>query len=1135
MIPRTAAASIPLALFALLASTFSATARDWSLFNVQGKEPGTVAAGPATWRGPDGAVVSFYSSQIDKAGPPAECDIASAVFSDHLELRVRSFSTNTLVKARFGLAPASDFAGRRMRLRFVASADAPVPAALNAEGMVSQEAEGKPPRHWWKPMSIVLGPDPIPIEKDREYPAELIDLTFRLDLLKPGVYCIESLDFEEAPAPQAAYAPGRNLVANGGAERGWLGTAIVGDRAARFDDSGRIELNRSRSYDRVLAPEIDGSVSHAGSHSFKLVGGPGVFGSLYFDPVPFDVGGPAVLLCHARADRPTKLRMALHVASGIEYWVEVRVGTEWAPAALRIARWGEAGPAANLYGDPAHGYASSVPVAIPAFAPPENGATVWIDDVFYTVGAMDGAFHQRTTELSARLTGHGGAILRPGEILESELTLSNLSGAPRRIVLGRRLLDWTGSEVAPDKAIRDREVLLPPGEMRRAVRVAIPEEIRGPLFLEWTLRDLEAAPGAPDAEPETATLAFGVQPAPQGPPVRRLGVNVQFGSQSAALDVMREFRIGTTRLWGPFRDWELDFGFRYARPFHEAGIRNLLVLGSPRSANGVSIRGETLLPRDRTEWFAQLSRLISDHRGEIQIYEFLNEFNIWRGRIANPDPALFADPTVEAYAEALCAFRPVLAAADPAALLAGPTTCRTDLPFIQAVLTAAGPGALDMVTEHSYRESPEVPDYEEDLALGLDLARRFGVDAWAQTEAGAIKPSHGTGPLADEAARHQASWDTRNMLIAWAAGIDHYSHFMLSPGRVGTDWNLTSLGNPDNDGATLPSPALFAFRAAADLIGDSPCVLKLPLGFGRKGWVFDRGDRRVAVLWQWRGNPAPPAATTPSIVWHDMMGSSLRDAPALEGHPIYAVSELPADRLAALLLAAWPAPAQRAASASAPAADALPVPRIPAPLRIDGDFSDWPAGVRAHPLGVRSDKLPEGPAAQARLAWDDEYLYVAVEVEKEGFHPASSTGALWKGDSVQIGFDSMRNAVPGQSGLQPDDFEYDIALFDGKPAVWRSAASLAVYDSLGKSLGLIREVSAAVVRRGRRTTYELAFPKAAVSPFQLREGATMRLDVLANIGSETGRLGYIQLAPGLGDSPKRPDLWRDIVLTPETR
>lgn len=207
----------------------------------------------------------------------------------------------------------------------------------------------------------------------------------------------------------------------------------------------------------------------------------------------------------------------------------------------------------------------------------------------------------------------------------------------------------------------------------------------------------------------------------------------------------------------------------------------------------------------------------------------------------------------------------------------------------------------------------------------------------------------------------------------------------------------------------------------------------------------------------------------------------------------------------------------------------------PAPLRIDGDLSDWPAGVRAHSLGVRSDKLPESPAAQARLAWDDEYLYVAVEVEKEGFHPASSTGALWKGDSVQIGFDSMRNAVQGQSGLQPDDFEYDIALFDGKPAVWRSAASLAVYDSLGKSLGLIREVSAAVVRRGRRTTYELAFPKAVVSPFQLREGATMRLDVLANIGSDTGRLGYIQLAPGLGDSPKRPDLWRDIVLTPETR
>lgn len=153
-------------------------------------------------------------------------------------------------------------------------------------------------------------------------------------------------------------------------------------------------------------------------------------------------------------------------------------------------------------------------------------------------------------------------------------------------------------------------------------------------------------------------------------------------------------------------------------------------------------------------------------------------------------------------------------------------------------------------------------------------------------------------------------------------------------------------------------------------------------------------------------------------------------------------------------------------------------------------------------------------------------------MEKDGFHPADSTGALWKGDSIQVGLDPLRNAEPGQAGLQPDDFEYDIALFDGKPAVWRSAASLAVYDSLGKSLGLIQEVAAAVVRRGRSTTYELAFPKAAVSPFQLREGATMRLDVLANIGSDAGRAGYLQLASGLGDSPKRPGLWRDIVLAP---
>ena len=60
----------------------------------------------------------------------------------------------------------------------------------------------------------------------------------------------------------------------------------------------------------------------------------------------------------------------------------------------------------------------------------------------------------------------------------------------------------------------------------------------------------------------------------------------------------------------------------------------------------------------------------------------------------------------------------------------------------------------------------------------------------------------------------------------------------------------------------------------------------------------------------------------------------------------------------------------------------------------------------------------------------------------------------------------------------------------------------------------------------------MAFPRKAVSPFALRPYSTMRAGLIININNGKERVGWIELTPGIGQNPKRPDQWMDLVLLP---
>ena len=102
--------------------------------------------------------------------------------------------------------------------------------------------------------------------------------------------------------------------------------------------------------------------------------------------------------------------------------------------------------------------------------------------------------------------------------------------------------------------------------------------------------------------------------------------------------------------------------------------------------------------------------------------------------------------------------------------------------------------------------------------------------------------------------------------------------------------------------------------------------------------------------------------------------------------------------------------------------------------------------------------------AELRFAWTPSALYLAVTVHKEQFHPEERFGkmAIWRGDSLQIGIDTMKNAVRETKGLQSDDFEYEIGEFRKRPLVWRQKASSATWDSFGKATGEVEDVKLAI-------------------------------------------------------------------------
>ncbi|MGN0877993.1 MAG: glycoside hydrolase family 44 protein [Oligosphaeraceae bacterium] len=1088
---------------------------------------------------------------------------------------------------------------RDARLAVTLSATPHAPFELFFEGEAT--VNGKPKGHYWRVKTCLAGPEPQTFTFDQRLPADIRHLRLRLSFPKPAVFTLGDCSFTPSIEAQPIDADRENLV-NGGAERGLYGLAYsdIGFLGSKLD--GKHYDYRNIGFTGSLKVQTDDTTAHSGRRSFKVTTPPNSINTLFFQPVPTVTGKPISFSLWMKAAEPTTVGINLFPANAVTYLKRVQVTTEWQLFTLNVPEYGKDAPGVTRIGNPATTYGALYNLVFPRLDFPSD-TTVWLDDLSSRL-RLDTRFHDDAHVWLGGNLNHDSTVYHPGEPISAALSLEPARADVRQATLSWRVENVFGKAIA---SAAPRTVSLPAQER---LDITVPQDARGWLTLIVTARDGDHT--------DEHVLPFGVIDRPR-PVVRRFGINVS-SPRDHNLDVtiamMKRFRLGYARVW-----LSNGHGFEAVKDFHDAGIGVLFCL-----ANVLKGKEAFFLPKDYTPWQTYLAQKVGEVRGMVDAYEILNEPNIWSGHSTNPDPERLDVVTPDAVARCIVATADTIRATDPKALIAGPDACGTNVPWIETVIAKPGVAQrLDIISEHPYRQLPELPDYAEDMRSLQQMARRHNPNyRFFSTEAGRVFPQAYPDNRILPACVVNTARDIRNEIIGFAHGVEAYFHFAMGSGHCQTAWGCFRPGNDDNHNAVMPSLYLYAVRAAADHLEDGKPAGQVRLGANVRCYLFDLGTHRVAALWKWNGNPETIRfSSTAALKAFDFMGSPIDGNSLPLGEcPIYLESDLPTPQFADLIANAQMSLSDKAfrASVTIPAPDrfavritnltarplsgtvtvqtpglvsglqtipfadipaeetatvefrtrqpisltpasaqlridvpalnqhetlteplrALFVPKATSPITIDGSLDDWrdtPSITLTSRNAVQSVPWTDAmkrATVDFRCRWDDDRLYLAFHVRKDGFHPVDTLGeaATWQGDGIQLALDTIANAAKGTAGYQDDDFEYALSLYQGKPMLLRQAGSASTYDSLPKPLGRTDQGDCAIRQTPDGVVYELALPPISISPFRLVPGSATRFSFIVNLNDGNQRIGWLELTPGIGQSPKRPAQFLDLILLP---
>jgi len=1012
--------------------------------------------------------------------------------------------------------------------------------------------------------------------------------SFRLVFEEPCVLQIKNVSLKPVESKDKEVTKG-NQILNGGAERGYYAVS-----ASHFDEMyNKSFLNWiNELHTKAMVVSLDDKEAASGKYSFRLEGKDQKnreFTSYFcFNPVKYTLGKRSVITFKAKGkEKGGSLALKLALSPSKGYIKRFELTEEWKEYTYEIPVFGE-----NA------GYYSKAEnqQCYPMFWTNQD---VWLDEVCYWQGSEKIQYSIPTpVAVSGELAK---TYINLGEDISAVMNLRNTTDKKQKVYLSCDVTDMSGGILMSKKKVSK---IIEPGDSVEEKIILTPEK-RGVQTLNVVVESSE--------NKTNNGFLFGVI-GPERGLVKRIAMDCEPNASGDFLvPFYRDMRIGTARSWYS-RSGERSVNIQ--KSLHDAGIRTLLNIsfGLPYSEN-------SFVPKDLSGWSSFLKAEILPHKDYIDVYEILNEPNIWNGYRKNPDSDRLKEMSPEAYVETIKIASDIIKKVDANAKIAGPTTCKFDIPFIKRTLKAGGDKYIDIITGHPYCPSPEMSGLYKEILWLRDILKNYGDKPYWATEAGFKAEGMLNNNIITNSTRDCIYKTIRNMLTTYAAGADVYTVFSLRSWNFCSEYNLSIFGTTGRVYDIAPQPVLYAVRAVADIVGDAKACGHIYLGYDFKCYLFDNGKERIVTLWRWNGKPGK-IKTNISGVFYDIMGNVITDKEiVINQAPVYFKTKLSINDTKKLFSALTPdgkniryltnisitskntfdvliknagminlsgtaeissgenkqkveikdiKPGDefKAGFSTNKAINLIAQKEIldidlngqkyHAPLElqamfsphakqnmiIDGKLDEW-NNISGVTLNYKDNGCVSGNqswgdtdkliTAEIKTCWDEDNFYIAVIVNKNGFYPVNRTAnSMWRGDSLQLAFDPLKNALKDNLKYDDDDFEYSLGMFNNKPTVYRALASSGKYDSLSKTTGVLDhgEVKLAIEPSEEKVIYEAAFAKRSVSPFKLISGSSTRFSIIVNINNGEDRLGWLELTSGIGQSPKNPSLFMDLILQP---
>ena len=134
---------------------------------------------------------------------------------------------------------------------------------------------------------------------------------------------------------------------------------------------------------------------------------------------------------------------------------------------------------------------------------------------------------------------------------------------------------------------------------------------------------------------------------------------------------------------------------------------------------------------------------------------------------------------------------------------------------------------------------------------------------------------------------------------------------------------------------------------------------------------------------------------------------------------------------------------------------------------IDGQLAEWPTlptySSAFYVFNAASWDGTEDLQARWQLGWDESHLYIAVDVQDDIHVQTQSGNQLFRGDSVDIQFDTDRSGDFGPQ-LSPDDYQItlspgDFAALPPSAFRFRGTAAGTIVDAPGHSVSVAAQPS----------------------------------------------------------------------------